>query len=296
MAESITPRTQVRLDVGIVGVGRAGAAIGAALVRAGHCVKECVATSDASLLRAANLIPTAKIVTTTKAVSDKDLVVLSVPDDVLGPLVEGLAKTNAISPGTFIVHLSGRYGSEILAPLTNQGALPLALHPAMTFTGTAVDLARLTGCPFGVSAPEQLLPVAQTLVMEMGGEPFVIREEARPLYHAALAFAANNLMTLVNQSAQLLAKAGVADTKQFLSPLLTAALDNALRSGDSVQTGPVVRGDVETVAAHLNELKNEDELVAQAYVALARLTASRAFDSGRLSADQLSNLLAVLAK
>jgi predicted short-subunit dehydrogenase-like oxidoreductase (DUF2520 family) len=241
-------------------------------------------------------LPQAKVTTTQEVVADKDLVVLSIPDDVLVGLVDGLAKTKALSPGTFVVHLSGRYGTEILAPLTDAGCLPLALHPAMTFTGTEVDLARLVGCPFGVTAPEQLRPVAQALVLEMGGEPIWIAPEQRPLYHAALSFGANFLMTVVNQSADLLGQAGVDEPQAFLKPLLSAALENALRSSDDAQTGPVVRADVATVTKHVEVLFERDELVAQTYIALARLTASRAFDHGRLSATQLSDLLAVLAK
>src|SRR5947199_118911 len=87
-------------------------------------------------------------------------------------------------------------------------ALGAALHPAMTFTGTEVDVARLAGCSFGVTAPDPLRPIAEALVVEMGGEPEWIEEPARPLYHAALAYGSNYLVTLVAQAEDLLAAAG----------------------------------------------------------------------------------------
>src|SRR6185312_6492052 len=104
------------------------------------------------------------------------------------------------------------------------------------------------------SAPGPVLPIAQALVVEMGAEPVVVAEEARPLYHAALAHGANHLVTLVSQALDLLRAAGVEHPDRVLAPLLSAALDNALRSGDAALTGPVARGDAGTVAAHLEEL------------------------------------------
>ena len=158
---------------------------------------------------------------------------LTVPDDALPGLVEGLAETGAVRPGQLLVHTSGRYGAKVLDPALRAGALPLALHPAMTFTGTPVDVQRLAGCSFGVTAPEELRLAAEALVIEMGGEPEWIAEESRPLYHAALALGANHLVTLVAQSMELLRTAGVEAPDRMLGPLLGAALDNALRSGDA---------------------------------------------------------------
>src|SRR5262249_23709299 len=142
-------------------------------------------------------------------------------------------------------------GARVLDPATERGALPLALHPAMTFTGTSLDLGRLAGCCFGVTAPEPLRPVAEALVFEMGGEPVWVEEDARPLYHAALAHGANHLVTLVAQTLDLLTAAGVDDPARLVGPLLRAALDNALRAGDAALTGPVARGDAGTVADHV---------------------------------------------
>jgi predicted short-subunit dehydrogenase-like oxidoreductase (DUF2520 family) len=132
-------------------------------------------------------------------------------------------------------------------------------------------------------------------VVEMGGEPVFIAEEDRDLYHAALASAANHLVTLVVQAADLLRAAGVADPGRMLGPLLSAALDNALRLGDAALTGPVARGDADTVASHIEALRAASPEALSAYVALARLTADRALAAGSLAAPDAQRLLDVLA-
>ena len=184
---------------------------------------------------------------------------------------------------------------SVLEPAVRQGALPLALHPVMTFTGRDDDVERLRGTCFGVTSPEVLRPAAEALVIEMGGEPVFIAEEHRDLYHAAIAGAANHLITLVAQAMDLLRKAGVAEPARLLAPLLSASLDNALRFGDAGLTGPVARGDAATVAAHVAALEESTSAPAvAAYVAMARLTADRALAAGILRPADAERLLDVL--
>ncbi|MDJ1645024.1 Rossmann-like and DUF2520 domain-containing protein [Streptomyces pakalii] len=284
-----------RLTVGVVGAGRVGPALAASLQLAGHRPVAVSGVSDASRRRAAALLPDVPLVEPAEVLARAELVLLTVPDDVLPTLVEGLVETGAVRPGQLLVHTSGRYGARVLDPALRAGALPLALHPAMTFTGTAVDVPRLAGCSFGVTAPDELRLAAEALVIEMGGEPEWIAEEARPLYHAALALGANHLVTLVAQSMELLTKAGVAAPDRMLGPLLGAALDNALRSGDAALTGPVARGDAGTVAAHIGELRTHAPQAVAGYVAMARTTADRALAHGLLKAELAEDLLVVLA-
>ncbi|MEI2729246.1 MAG: DUF2520 domain-containing protein [Candidatus Nanopelagicales bacterium] len=284
-----------RLSVGVIGTGRAGSVLGAALARAGHKVVAAYGVSDLSRLRAEALLPDVPLVTPEEVLAKADLVLITVPDDVLSELVTGLSATGAFRAGQFIAHASGRYGIEVLDPATRAGALPLALHPAMTLTGTSLDLERISGAPFGVTAPEELRPVAEALVVEMGGDPVWVPEEHRALYHAALANGANHLVTLVAQSIDLLHAAGVEHPQRLLGPLLFAALDNSLRSGDSALTGPVVRGDAGTVAAHVDVINEVSVEARRAYVAMARLTADRALANGMLRATQAEALLDVLA-
>ncbi len=283
------------LGVGVVGAGRVGTALAAALGRSGHRVVAVSAVSAASRRRVEAILPGTPVRAPQEVVASADLVLLTVPDDVLPGLVSGLAATDTDLAGRLVAHASGRHGLAVLDPAARRGALPLALHPVMTFTGRPDDVDRLAGVSFGVTAGEQLRPVAEVLVMEMGGEPVFIAEEHRDLYHAALAGAANHLVTQVVQACDLLAAAGVADPPRMLGPLLGAALDNALRLGDAALTGPVARGDADTVAAHLAALRAAAPEALPAYLALARLTADRALASGMLAAPDAQRLLEVLA-
>ncbi len=284
-----------RLRVGIIGAGRVGSVLGAALQIAGHQVVAVSAVSDASRRRAEALLPAVEIRPADRIGRDVDLLLLAVPDDVLPRLVDGLIAASGIRQGQFVMHTSGRYGIDVLGPAVATGALPLAIHPVMTFTGTSVDLDRLAGVCFGVTAPGILRPAAETLVLEMGGEPVWIAEENRPLYHAALAQGANHLVALVASSMDLLRRAGAEDPQRMLGPLLSAALDNALRYGDSGLTGPVVRGDAGTVREHIAALQATSPETTAAYVAMARLTADRALAAGLLAPDDAIELLDVLA-
>ena len=284
-----------RLTVGVVGAGRVGPALAASLQLAGHRPVAVSGVSDASRRRAELMLPDVPLVSPADVLQRADLVLLTVPDDTLPGLVEGLAETGAVRPGQLLVHTSGRYGARVLDPALRAGALPLALHPAMTFTGTPVDVQRLAGCSFGVTAPEELRLAAEALVIEMGGEPEWIEEAKRPLYHAALALGANHLVTLVAQAMELLRSAGVEAPDRMLGPLLGAALDNALRSGDAALTGPVARGDAGTVAAHVTELRKHAPQTVSGYLAMARATADRALAHGLLKPELAEDLLGVLA-
>jgi len=285
-----------RLNVGIVGAGRVGTALGVALSRAGHRLAGASAVSEASRQRIERFLPGTPVLQPADVVAAAGLVLLTVPDDALAGLVRGLAATGAPLAGRLLAHASGRHGLAVLEPAVELGALPLALHPVMTFTGRPDDVDRLAGICFGVTAPAVLRPAAEVLVMEMGGEPVFIAEADRGLYHAALAGAANHLVTQVVQAEDLLSRAGVAEPARMLGPLLSAALDNALRLGDAALTGPVARGDAETVAGHVDALGTDAPEALPAYLALARLTATRALASGMLAAPDARRLLDVLAE
>jgi predicted short-subunit dehydrogenase-like oxidoreductase (DUF2520 family) len=283
-----------RLKVGVVGPGRAGTALARALVRAGHVITATSAVSAKSKQRAREYFPDAVITDPAEVIEKSDLVLLTVPDDELPALIVGLANTGAPLGGRLVAHASGAHGITILAPATQRGALPLAIHPVMTFTGRDDDVDRIKGVSFGVTAPEPLKPAAEALVIEMGGEPVFIPEENRALYHAALAFAANHLVTITAQAADLLRQAGADNPNRMLAPLLSAALDNALRLGDNGLTGPVARGDDGTVAAHIKAIEKADPRAKNAYLALARLTADRAMAAGLLRTEDAERLLDVL--
>lgn len=284
-----------RLSIGVIGAGRVGAVLGAALARAGHEVRAVYAVSAESRERAEELLPGVPVKDIPDVIDGADLVLLAVPDDALPELVAGLAATESWQAGQIVVHTSGRFGADVLRPAMAAHILPVAIHPAMTFTGTALDLGRLEECAFGVTGPDALRPMAEALVVEMGGEPVWVAEDQRATYHAALAHGSNHLVTLIAEAMEVLGAAGVEEPRTVLGPLVRAALDNALRLGDAALTGPVARGDVSTVGTHLRELERISPEIRATYVALARATAVRALESGRLQPSAAEPLLDTLA-
>lgn len=276
-----------RLRVGVISVGRVGAALAEGLRRAGHRIVAVSGVSDASLRRAEELLPGVAVLPPDQVAAAADLVLLAVPDDALGGLVRGLVATDSLRPGQIVVHTSGAHGVEVLSPAADIGALTLAMHPAMTFTGRAEDVERLAATCMAVTAPpdEAAWNVAEALTLELGMEPVRVPEESRRLYHAALAHGANHLITLVNECASLLRGAGIEHAERVMGPILSASLDNALRFGDRAITGPVVRGDVGTVRAHLAALEARNSAVVPSYVELARRTVDRSVQAGLLRAE-----------
>lgn len=287
--------TPPSLRVGVVGVGRVGAVLGAALRTAGHDVVACSAVSEASLERAAAMLPGVPVRTIPQVVGESDVVLFTVPDDAIVPLAEGLAGEGLWGPGKLLVHTSGFHGVEALRTVLDTGADVVAMHPAMTFTGTERDLARLSGTPFAITASLGVQLVGEALAIDIGADPFPLDEADRPKYHAALAHAANHMVTLVAQSQQVLRDLGVEDPSRLLRPLLEAGLNNALERGDRALTGPVARGDVGTVAAHLDVLRGSDD-VEVAYRAMARATLERAARRRALPAESVDPLRDVLTE
>ena len=281
-----------RLKVGIVSAGRVGTALGVALERAEHVVVACSAISTASRRFAERRLPDTETLPVPDVADRSELLLLTVPDAELPGLINGLAATGAVRRGTIVVHTSGANGVAILAPLTEQGCVPLAIHPAMTFTGADEDIARLADSCFGVTAADEIgYAIAQSLVLEIGGEPFGVREDARTLYHAALAHASNHIVTvladaldalrsslagqeLLGQELVVNAPGGLAE--RIVGPLARAALENTLARGQAALTGPVARGDASAVAGHLAALDQVDSELAQAYCANSLRTAQRA--------------------
>ena len=280
--------------IGVVGAGRVGAVLAAALREAGHEIAAVAGESHASRTRIDTLLPGVRVDKPTAVSRACDLLLLTVPDDMLSNVVTMLAASGAIREGQYVVHTSGKHGLAVLQPAADAGAHVLAMHPAMTFTGTDVDLARLAGCVYGVTANPDTDDLAAKLVADLRGRLLRVEEDRRALYHAGLAHGANHLVTLVSQAMDLLRDSGADDPAATLRPLLTAALENALEYGSAALTGPIVRGDVETVRAHLRDIAANRPATLESYVAMARATANQAVVDGRLLPIRAAKLVGVL--
>lgn len=285
-----------RFSIGVVGAGRVGAVLAAAFAASGHEITAVSGRSPASQTRVETLLPGVPVREPASVAASADVVLLAVPDDVLEATARALTEARAIRPWQILVHTSGRHGAAALSVAADAGARVLAMHPAMTFTGTDVDVDRLPTTKFALTGDESVRDVGESLVASLGGSPIWLTEDQRVLYHASLAHGANHLVTLVAQAQTLLRSVGISDSSEVLRPLLSAALDNVLAYGDAALTGPVVRGDVATVKAHVEALDDEPEPIRDAYVSMARATTDQAVASGSLTPERGRDLKRVLAE
>ncbi|MGH3359144.1 MAG: Rossmann-like and DUF2520 domain-containing protein, partial [Nocardioidaceae bacterium] len=213
------------LRIGVVGAGRVGAVLAAAFAASGHEVTAVSGRSAASKTRIETLLPGIPVRRPAEVAADADLLLLAVPDDVLEPVAAELVRAGSIGPGQLVAHTSGRHGTDVLAAARGAGAQVLAMHPAMTFTGTDIDIGRLSTTVFALTGDPSVREAGERIVADIGGTPIWLSEDQRVLYHAALAHGSNHLVTLVTQAQSILRSAGTTDPSGVLRPLLTAALD-----------------------------------------------------------------------
>ena len=219
-----------RLGVGIIGAGRVGPVLGAALAAAGHALVGVSASTDDERDRVESMLPGVPVLDVPQLVERSELVVLAVPDDQLVELVAGLAALGAWQAGQLVLHTSARYGTAVLDPARAAGAIPLAVHPALAFTGTSIDLVRLRDAWCAVTAPAPVLPIAQALVVEMGAEPVVIADDDRPAYAEAIAAASQFSTVIIGQAVDALRAIGVDEPGRVLGAVVRSAVENALQS------------------------------------------------------------------
>jgi predicted short-subunit dehydrogenase-like oxidoreductase (DUF2520 family) len=217
-----------RLGVGIIGAGRVGPVIGAALAGAGHAIVGISAVSASSRDRADAMLPGVPVLEVPAIIERSELVILAVPENELEALVAGLAATGAWQPGQLVMHTAAAFGTAVLAPAVAAGAIPLAIHPAMSFTGTSIDLARLRESYCAVTAPAPVQPIGQALVVEMGAEPVLVAESDRAAYADAIAVATSYSGAIVGQAVGILQSLGIDEPGRVLAPLVRSAVENAL--------------------------------------------------------------------
>ena len=207
-------------------------------------------------------------------VDNCDAIGIAVSDDTLAGVTAHLAEALPTNRATFIFHVSGRCGAAILEPLRAAGALTAAIHPAMTFTGDPQgEVGRMAGARFAItgSTPEAT-EHARRIVALLAGIAVEIEEDRRALYHAALCHASNHLVTLIAGAANTLRDAGVDDPSGLLAPLVRATLENSLDKGFAGLSGPLLRGDVQTIGDHLDALQHHSPALLPVYRAMARAT------------------------
>jgi predicted short-subunit dehydrogenase-like oxidoreductase (DUF2520 family) len=218
------------------------------------------------------------------------VLILATADSEVAEAAGQLAASGALGPDHVVLHTSGGLGLDVLDAARSTGAAVGSIHPIHSFASPEPTLERLRGTVWGVTVEPRALEVASALVEDAGGVAVEVREEDRPLYHAAAVVASNALVGVLGFAVTLLESAGLADglAERALVPLAEGTVANVAGIGVlEALTGPIVRGDVTTVERHLTALGAVDPQWASSYRALGRLTLDVARRRGSLSPESL---------
>lgn len=266
-----------RLKVGVLGCGRVGAVLGAALAEAGHRVVAVSGVSEASRDRARALLPGVPMLLPEEVLDRSELVLLTPPAAVLESLVGHLCVSGAFRPGQIVVHTHPGFGIGVLSEARH--VLPLAIHPATRFTGTRSDLARLRVSHAAVTAHPDRRAVAEALAVEMGAEPVWVEEAARSVYAATISLIGDHVHALFEAGRSHALEAGIRDAEDLLRGYLHASAEVA-HTRRAHPHGFAETGDAEGLTRDLTALAGAQPDPRPSYRALARLAVAGSLRSG----------------
>lgn len=273
--------------VAIVGAGRIGQGLGLALIRSGHTV--------ALLARTRHPVIAPLVVHQGErrdAVRGSPLVLLAVPDDAVGPVSQELADEGGVGAGHVVLHLSGLLDRHALAPLQRTGAGLGSFHPLQTIADPSSAPDRFAGAYAGIEGDKRALAAGERLAAALRMLTVRLAAGAKPAYHAGAVAAANYTIALAGWAERLARSAGIpepAAAKIYL-PLMRGAVANLELGPVAALTGPVRRGDVRTIQAHLAALKG-DERELYRWLGLAALKLAREAGLGSAAADEVERVL-----
>ena len=220
-----------RMKVGSIGDGLEGIILVKALAGAGHTAEAICVEKDESIERADSLLPRVEMVSMQEVVERCDLIIMAMDAESTEEAVTGLAQLGYFAPGKIVIHCSPERGYAILASAARAGAIPIALHPIVDFSGTSLDLLTLQDSVSAVTAPDSVLPIAQGLALEIGTDPIVIAEYQRPAYAEAFSSLNNFPKMIVSQAISELEAEEVPRVVDLVAPMARAAVERALREG-----------------------------------------------------------------
>jgi predicted short-subunit dehydrogenase-like oxidoreductase (DUF2520 family) len=280
--------------VAILGPGRLGSSLAFALKSAGYSIREIISRNRASSIKSATALAHkvgAKASSLAKARLDADLLWLCVPDSQISPIAHQLAAKKLDRPN-FVFHSSGALTSDELDSLRQPGASVASVHPLMTFVRGASP--SLENVPFALEGDREAIRTAQTIAHDLGGEPFLISAETKPLYHAWGAFLSPLLVAALITSEQVAHAAGLSTrhARKKMMPIIRQTLANYFALGPAGSfSGPLVRGDTHVLRRHLAHLKKLPEAravyLALTSAALRHLPTRRRVELARILAAEL---------
>ena len=273
MAENSVQQSPV---LGVIGAGKVGCTVSRLLAKADYVVAAVYSPTRDHAYDLAQQIGAKAVALPDEVVNRAELILLTVPDDTIGSVVNDLAVKKLNIRGKAFIHTSGTHDREVLSRLAGQGALTGSLHPAFPFASVETAMERLAGAVFAVESVDDRLDSWLTqAVQALGGQVLRIPPGSKVLYHAALVIASNYVVTLYAAAQRLLTNMGAerAVSERLLNTLLAGTVENLYTQGiPDALTGPLVRGDVGTVKSHIRVLQDEDSLLPGVYQILARLS------------------------
>lgn len=285
-------------DVVIIGAGNLGTSLGFALSRRGHRIVSISDKNVTSAQESQEIIGQGKFTADNRAAAQHGhWIVLAVPDDAIETVVEELAGSDIEWHGRLVFHCSGLLSTESLKPLELRGAWVASLHPIQSFPQKNSDPHAFEGIFFGLEGKGEALKITIDITRQLGGKSIILEARNKPLYHTACSMASNFLVTLLDTAAELLVEAGLDDStaSSVLFPLVQGTLQNVKKiDAGTALTGPVVRGDVRSIAEHLQVLGRRPD-IRGLYLGLANRTLRIAKRKKSLSAEKIKALEALLA-
>ncbi len=283
--------------IGIIGPGRLGLSLGSALAQAG-AVDSLVYFGRAMEPPPHPLfdgsVPATYSTGYGPVPAGVRLLVLAVPDDAVHEVANEVAGAGPAPGGCVALHLSGALSTDVLAPLSGAGYAVGSMHPLQTVADPWSGADRLRGCAYALAGDPAALRAAFSVVSSLDGRPLVIPPALRPLYHSAAVFASNYVVAAAAVLARTLAEAGVAEDEAIAAvvPLMRGTMDNVQQLGlGAALTGPVARGDVDTVRLHLSRLSSRERHLYSA-LGLETVNLARAAGLDPERAEELEELLA----
>lgn len=281
----------------ILGPGKAGTAVGHLLKQAGH---EIVAVAGRRLEEARRAVFYTGGAATTdfaEAARSADCILITTSDDAIETVCRNVSEAGGFRAGSRVVHTSGVGGLDILRPASRRGARVGCIHPIQTFADVESAISKIPGSTFGVTADEDILTWADRIVEDLGGRPFHVSADDKPLYHAAACMASNYLVTLMFLVEEIYGRMGLSreDANRAFWPLVKGTIANLESKGTIPSlTGPIARGDRGTVRKHLRGFRKRFPELTKLYREMGLFTAEIAGLKGALTEDKLADIRATL--
>lgn len=285
----------MRQTIALIGPGRVGCAVSKRLRLAGYPFSAIISRSRERGEKACSYIGCEKKLASEQLedASTAQIILLAVPDDHIHNIASKLQTSCQLSEQTTLIHFSGLHTAAIMRQEASPARL-LSLHPLLPFADRQKAFEKLQLCPCAIEAQcSQALTLGHELVTAIGGSPFILDQNKKPLYHTAASIASNYLVTLLAIARDLLIRCGIAPDQALpmLLPLVQTSLDNVKDLGpEQGLSGPIVRGDIGTVSAHIQSLKNERPELLQLYQLMGKLTTEVSQNAGRLDPTKAAEI------